>query len=86
MRAQCGGYRYPYKVDMLGLPTNFRVIASQCAHWRGNPFSLSLYERHAPKGHLCALRHTQTFGLQGLRIATPACALVRNDTEWGQQS
>ena len=34
--------------------TKMDVIASQCAHWRGNPFSLSLSERHDPKGRLCA--------------------------------
>ena len=35
------------------------------AQRRGNPFSLLLYK--------------QACGLQGMRIATPACALVRDD-------
>ncbi len=38
-----------------------------------------------PKGALVCLRRTQVFDLQGKRIATPVCALARNDMEiWWQ--
>ena len=39
---------------MQDLYPNTTVIANQSADWCGNPFSLSPYERHGPKGHLCA--------------------------------
>ena len=42
------------------------VIASQCAHWRGNLLSFpGTFHGTFPKIH---------------EIATPACGLVRNDT------
>ena len=58
---------------------NIDVIANQPAGWCGDPFSLSLVERHVPKGSSVCRRHTQGSALQGIRIATPVCALARND-------
>ena len=50
-------------------PSTFRVIANQCAHWCGNPYSASAGNRHR-----LAL-------LFGIRIPTVA-SLPRNDTDF----
>ena len=52
--------------------TTTTVIASQCAHWRGNPFS---------KGCVFLSISVESARAKGKRIATPVCGLVRNDSE-----
>ena len=47
--------------------TDHHVIANQSADWCGNPFSFCI---------MFDKKHRK-----GMRIATPVCALARNDTE-----
>ena len=61
------------------LGTHYRVIANQPAGWCGNPFSLSPIGRHGPMGRLCAEGTRKPSACRGMRIATPVCALARND-------
>ena len=54
----CGEKCYPAKLSFSG-PETFHccVIPSQCAHWRGNPFSCGAKHRAAFGGRGCGLPH-----------------------------
>ena len=55
------------------------VIASQCAHWRGNPYPLQGGALRVPSAHRRPLGVVSLYERQRERIATPACGLVRDD-------
>ena len=55
------------------------VIASQCAHWRGNPYPLQGGALRVPSAHRRPLGDVSLYERQRERIATPACGLVRDD-------
>ena len=62
-----------------------RVIPNQCAHWCGNlhriPDDLSSYRLFYP----AVSRNSSTKNCSSIReIATPVCALARNDTEFAK--
>ena len=54
----------------MGAITILHVIPSQCAHWRGNPFSLRLKE---PRNAL----HCKDADSDSLRAAFGGCSLGR---------
>ena len=55
------------------------VIASQCAHWRGNPYPLQGGALRVPSARRRPLGVVSLYEPQRERIATPACGLVRDD-------
>ena len=60
----------------------FAVIASQCAHWRGNPpdewNQVTITTKNRSDSHSSG--HYSVHFSSNRGIATPACALVRNDS------
>ena len=67
-----------YKVPGLSVSKN-HVIASQCAHWRGNPYPLQGGALRVPSAHRRPLGVVSLYERQRERIATPACGPVRDD-------
>ena len=55
------------------------VIASQCAHWRGNPYPLQGGALRVPSAHRRPFGVVSLYERQREQIATPACGLVRDD-------
>ena len=66
---------YPSAFQTVEKAQNIDVIANQPAGWCGDPFSLSLVERHDPRGRLCA---------EGTRKAPPCrgYGLPRQCVHW----
>ena len=76
------GNKRPGKLVFESASSKSAVIASQCAHWRGNPpverNQVSITTKNRSDSH-SAERFSVHF-LSNRGIATPVCALVRNDS------
>ena len=65
-----------------GFAFKFPVIASQCAHWRGNP-PVEWNQETITAKKRSESRSSGHFSVHfpaNWEIATPVCALVRNDS------
>ena len=73
------------RVRQIGVYRINAVIASQCAHWRGNPPVRGKIYRKAPgKVGVTAIFGGNRYLVPFNRgIATPVCGLVRNDRKLG---
>ena len=69
------------KLVFIGVRSKNAVIASQCAHWRGNPPVREEMYRQLPNrvGVVAIFGGNRYLVPFNWGIATPVCGLVRND-------
>ena len=83
-----GSIMLPDKLVFVGVHHKFPVIASQCAHWRGNPpverNQVTITTKNSNNSRFFGFFSVHFPSIRG--IATPACALVRNDRKYAAHS